>query len=63
MKLTTITIPAVEMTRDEYHDHWDRPWELRIEGKRVLHWNQNDGHNEILLEGEDTYRAVVIKNL
>lgn len=60
MKLSTVTIPSVEMTRQEYEESWDNFWGKTIEGKKITHWNQNDGNNELLLEGEQTYRVVVI---
>jgi hypothetical protein len=48
------------MTRAEYDANWDDYWTLIIEGKRVKHWMQDDGHNDILLEGERFYRPVKI---
>jgi hypothetical protein len=62
MKLTTITIPAVEMTRAE----WGKLWEAynglgaEVDGKQVVDWDHDDGHNSIFLKGEDRYRAVVV---
>jgi hypothetical protein len=59
MRLTTITIPAVEMTLEEENLAWiDSPnWEK----KGILDWNTSDGHNEILFKGESNYRQVVRK--
>ena len=62
MKLTTVTIPAIEMTQKEENALWDIQYPNRfVEGKRVHLWNTRDGNNEIQLEGEDFYRVVVIK--
>lgn len=66
MKLSTTIIPTVEVTKQEQHELWEalktNPEQI-ICGKKLRHWNTNDGNNEMLLEGEDFYRAVVtIKN-
>jgi len=62
MKLTTVTLPAVEMTQEEENILWDTKYPNRfVEGKRVHLWNTSDGKNEMQLEGENFYRRVVIK--
>ena len=62
MKLTTITIPAVEMTQKEEDNLWFTSREQRIvEGKKVKIWSTNDGRNELLLEGELYFRVIVKK--
>lgn len=60
MNLATITIFTIEMTRAEYEENWEFPWRITVAGKKVLDWDQDDGDNQILLEGETSYRAVVI---
>jgi hypothetical protein len=63
MKLTTITIPAIEMTQKEEDElYWHMPYQQRfVCGKKVIRWNTDDGNNLMLLEGETVYRQVVIK--
>jgi hypothetical protein len=55
----TITIPVVEMTREEetliFRDYANR------EKYGIKHWNTSDGNNEILFEGEETYCVIVRK--
>ncbi len=61
MKLTTVTIPAVEMTRKESNSLWNTSLNERfINGIKVKDWNTDDGNNDILLEGETAYRVVAI---
>ena len=65
MKLTTITLPSIEMTRQEENELWENWGDMSkrplIEGKKPRLWNTSDGHNEIQLEGENFFRLVVIK--
>jgi hypothetical protein len=60
MKLTTITLPAIEMTREEEKALWRDYPNISILGVKVLDWNTDDGHNIMRLEGNDFYHAVVI---
>lgn len=60
MKLSTVTIPSAEMTREDEHRMWHEPNKHSIESKKILDWNTDDGHNELRLEGEDFYRVVVV---
>lgn len=64
MRLTTVTLEAIEMTREEESDLWTA-WgtgqEPTVEGKRIDNWDRNDGDNDILLEGENVYRMIVRK--
>lgn len=61
MKLSTQIVQTIEMTRQEENDLWDTPIEkMEIGGKRAVRWDTADGRNEILLEGEDFYRPIVI---
>jgi hypothetical protein len=62
MKLSTVTIPSVEMTREDENRMWREPWKHFIEGKQIHDWNMDDGHNQLKLVGEDFYRVVVIKS-
>lgn len=61
MKLVTITITAVEMTREEYKKYWNhwRDLSLTIEGKKILDWDDDDG--TMLLEGENKRRQVIVR--
>jgi hypothetical protein len=63
MKLTTVSIPAVEMTLDEQHTFWHawRSTVVLIEGKKIVDWDTDDGNNAILLAGETSYRAVRLR--
>lgn len=67
MKLSTKLIQTVEITGDEEYALWpqyfDTPREERnvlICGKRLLDWRREDGHHDMLLEGEDFYRPVYV---
>jgi hypothetical protein len=60
MKFTTVTIPAVEMTREEETLIWKDYDNRKKYG--IKYWNTNDGNNEILFEGETSYRVVVRKD-
>jgi len=61
VKLTEITIPAVETTWGELCDGLKN--EDLIEGKKITDWRYigDIGSTELLLEGETVYRVVVIK--
>lgn len=67
MKLTTITCPAVELTKAEESELWEAYRDFKcgippcptIEGKRITMWHTDDGENQILLEGESVFRQVV----
>jgi hypothetical protein len=61
MKLTTVVIPAIEMTREEESCLWNGNPRPLVEGKKIEHWHASDGSTEILLEGETMYRVIVIK--
>lgn len=61
MKLSTVVINTIEMTREEEEALWNTEADLQsVCGKPVKHWLAYDGQNEILLLGETTYRSVVI---
>lgn len=61
MKLTTITLPAIEMSQEEENQLWFTPMSERVVlGKKVLMWHTSDGDNDILLEGETIFRKVLI---
>lgn len=60
MKLTEITIHAIELTPEEEGEVWERYWEKTIGGRKIVHWITSDGNNELRLEGEDFYRQVII---
>ena len=62
MKLTTITIPAIEMTWQEEQSLWESKslgYDIFVDGKKVIHWNTSDGNNEMLLDGETIFRTIV----
>lgn len=60
MKRSTRVIEVIEMTVTEERTLWKTEWkDRRVLGKRVQDWMTADGHNEILLDGEDTYLPVV----
>jgi hypothetical protein len=58
MTKTTVTIPAIFMTKEEEHELWPKG---REEWKKhdIRDWNTSDGRNEILFEGEMCYRVVI----
>lgn len=60
MRLTTVTIPAVEMTLEEENRLWE-DFAYNREKHGIRFWHTSDGNNEILFEGETTYRVVVRK--
>ena len=61
MKFSTKTIETIEMTRDEEDALWNTPRNERtVCGRKVAHWFTDDGNNDILLDGETSYRAVII---
>lgn len=63
MKLTTVTMPAVEFESAQEEDRmWRNYHKHKIAGKRILHWETSDGKNQLLLEGEKTYRLVIINH-
>ena len=54
MQLATMSIPTVEMTRDEEDALWDAAQKTRplVCGRPLRHWDTHDGQNVMLLEGE-----------
>jgi hypothetical protein len=67
MNLSTKLIQTVEITQDEENDLWPKYFDtprgercVLICGKRLVDWRREDGHHDMLLEGEDFYRAVCI---
>jgi hypothetical protein len=63
MKLTTITVNAIEMTLEEENRLWVLPGNERcVCGKRVLMWHTSDGRNEMLLEGETILRPIIYRS-
>jgi hypothetical protein len=61
MRKTTITIPAIEMSKEEEIELWH---DLFIKGNQshdILDWDTSDGENQILFVGENAYRKVVRK--
>lgn len=61
MKFSTKTIETIEMTREEEDALWNAPRNERtVCGRKVAHWFTDDGNNDILLDGETSYRAVII---
>ncbi len=62
MKLSTVEIPTIEMSKEEHNLLWHSAlYDTKICGKQLVSWITNDGCNEMLLEGETIYRAVIIK--
>ncbi len=63
MTLSTATIQTIEMTQEEENTLWDtfytEPRPL-VCGKVPLQWDTNDGRNLMLLEGEKSFRTIVI---
>ena len=68
MKLSTMVVNTIEMTQEEENSLWNSREELRlvgkfgILGKKILNWETGDGQNCMLLEGEKTFRQIVIVN-
>lgn len=63
MKLDTIIEKTlvVVMTREEHFKLWESVSENQhICGKKLIHWLTDDGCDEMLLEGETSYRRVII---
>jgi hypothetical protein len=60
MTKSTITIPSIEMTRDEHDALWEAGWNKWLD-RGIDQWNTSDGRNEIQFDGENFYRVVVIK--
>ena len=59
--MTTITIPAVEMSREEENRLWGMSEPERKVWFNIRHWITDDGNNCIKFDGEDFYREVVRK--
>ena len=68
MKLSTMVVNTIEMTQEEEDSPWRSREELRaigkfgILGQKILNWETGDGQNCMLLEGEKTFRQIVIVN-
>lgn len=66
MKLSTMVVNTIEMTQTEEDRLWNSREELRvigefgILGQKILNWETGDGQNCMLLEGEKTFRQIVI---
>lgn len=60
MKLGTKAYPVVFMTEQEESALWSTPSDqMFVCGKRVLHWDTNDGNNCLHLEGDKQYTQIV----
>lgn len=64
MKLGTKVVGIVEITQSEYDDLWKN---FYTNGHRwtngdhtIVMWWNDDGHNAVLIEGEDTLRDLHI---
>jgi len=63
MKLSTAVIQTLEMSHEEEAALWDtfytdaRPL---VCGKKALQWHTGDGCNDMLLEGEQTFRKIIL---
>lgn len=66
MKLSTMVVTTIEMTRDKEDSLWINQEKLKSEnkfeicGKKILVWETGDGNNCMLLEGEKYFRQIVI---
>lgn len=64
MRKTTVTIPAIEMSKEEELKLWQSlsgVGPLMPETHDILDWDTSDGENQILFVGENAYRKVVRK--
>lgn len=62
MKLTTVTLPAIEMTKEEEsiaYFEWYKDIGIYVEGSKIVDWQTDDGDNSLRLYGEDFYRLIV----
>lgn len=60
LKKTTIELPVVEISENEYFELWNLSKEKRKEKYKICHWNTDDGNNCILFEGESFYREILL---
>ena len=60
MKKTTVTIPAVFMTKEEESELWPKGQEEWLKHD-ICDWYTGDGCNEIRFVGENFYRVVTHK--
>jgi len=61
MKLSTMVVNTIEMTQNEENCLWRIAHEpFKVLGKEVIRWDTHDGNNCMLLEGEKTFRQIVI---
>jgi hypothetical protein len=60
MTKSTVTIPSIEMTREEADKLWVDATQGKLKDRGIVRWDTNDGRNEILFEGENCYRVVII---
>ena len=61
-----MVVNTIEMTQAEENCLWNSSEELmllgefKILGRKILRWDTDDGNNCMLLEGEKSFRQIVI---
>lgn len=64
MKLSTMTVNTLELTRAEHNHLWENWYEegfdRQICGLKGVKWFDQDGENSIFFEGETHARQIII---